>query len=268
MKCELCPHNCDIIENKRGFCQARKNDGGRIIPENYGRLTSVALDPIEKKPLRRFYPGSKILSVGSYGCNMKCAFCQNYEISQLNASFVYAAPDELVQKAKNTPNSIGVAFTYNEPLIGFEYLLDCAKLLKREGLKTVAVTNGMINEKPFAELAEFIDAFNIDVKAFSREFYQKHGGFFDVVKRNVEIAAKTAHVEVTALIIPGQNDSDGEIAELSDWLAGVSADIPLHISRFFPRYKMLDLPPTPAETVYRAAGIARKRLKYVYEGNI
>jgi len=267
MRCELCPHNCDIPDGKLGFCKARKNAGGRIIPENYGKLTSIAVDPIEKKPLARFHPGSGILSVGSYGCNMKCDFCQNYGISQNFAPYEYVSPEELLKKAREIPNNIGAAFTYNEPLISFEYVRDCALLLRQAGLKTVAVTNGVLNAEPFAEISELIDAFNIDVKAFTPGFYRKHGGFFETVKTNVEIAAKNSYAEVTTLIIPGQNDGEGEIAELCDWLAGISPEIPLHLSRYFPRYKSAE-PPTPTPTIHRLAEIARKRLKYVYLGNV
>ncbi|GHU46302.1 AmmeMemoRadiSam system radical SAM enzyme [Clostridia bacterium] len=267
MKCELCPHYCDIPENGFGFCGARKNVGDEIVCVNYGKLTSIALDPIEKKPLYHFLPGSKILSVGSYGCNMKCGFCQNFEISQNNPQYDYVSPEKLVEISANTPDNTGVAFTYNEPTISFEYVVDCAKLLKRSGLKAVLVSNGQINAAPLERLANLVDAWNIDIKAWSGDFYKRHCGDFETAKRTVEIASMTAHVEVTTLIIPGENDNDNDIDAMSEWLAKISADIPLHLSRYFPRYKY-DKSETTKDTLFRLAKIAKRHLKYVYVGNV
>ncbi|MDR0404596.1 MAG: AmmeMemoRadiSam system radical SAM enzyme [Oscillospiraceae bacterium] len=268
IKCKLCPHHCKILKGNTGLCIARRNTGEVLQAESYGQLSSVAIDPIEKKPLYRFYPGAKILSVGSYGCNMRCKFCQNHEISQTRPPAKYYSPRELLALAKSVPDNLGVAFTYNEPLVGFEYLVDCAKLLKSENLKVVVVTNGLMNPEPFGELLELVDAFNIDVKSFAPQFYKQHGGDLETVRRNVETAAKPAHLEVTTLIIPGQNDQEEEIVALSDWLSSVSPKIPLHLSRFFPRYKWTQTPSTPIDTIYQLANAARRRLKYVYEGNI
>ena len=270
--CAICPHNCVIEEGNYGYCGARMNREGRIVDDNYGKITSIALDPIEKKPLKRFFPGSAILSVGSYGCNFRCSFCQNHSISMVRSSdgCIHATPETLVEKAvKFKPQgNIGLAYTYNEPLIGFEFVFDCAKLASENGLKNVVVTNGYINEKPLKALLPYIDAFNIDLKSFSPDFYKSIGGDLEVVKRSIEIASEKSHVEVTTLIIAGENDSEEEIRLLSQWLSSVNPEIPLHISRFFPAYKMKDRNPTPVSTVLRLADIARESLKYVYEGNI
>lgn len=270
--CEICHHNCVIEEGKTGFCRARENKGGKIICKNYGKLTSLSLDPIEKKPLYRFYPGSMILSVGSYGCNFRCPFCQNCEISMADAEKIETlevTPQALVDKALElvSRGNIGIAYTYNEPLIGYEFVMDCSKLAHECGLKNVVVTNGCINEKPFRELLTFIDAMNIDLKGFTENFYKTVSGSLETVKYNIELAANNCHVEVTTLIIPGVNDSEEEIGALSRWLASISPGIPLHVTRFFPRFKMTDRGLTPVETVYRLAELARKNLKYVYEGN-
>lgn len=246
------------------------------MPENYGMLTAIALDPIEKKPLNRFYPGSYILSVGSYGCNLRCPFCQNYHISwgdevddsKREARFV--SPETLAQIAdeQQANGNIGVAFTYNEPLISYEYILDTAKLLSAKGLKTVLVSNGMADVATVKELFSYVDAMNIDLKGFTDHYYE------DVLKGNrqmvmdfIQEAAKHCHVELTTLIIPGENDSDEEMDKLSSWIASVNPEIPLHISRFFPRFHMVDRGATLVETIYHLKDIAKRHLKYVYTGN-
>jgi pyruvate formate lyase activating enzyme len=271
--CEICPHHCRIEEGHVGLCKSRMNRNGEIISENYGKLTALALDPIEKKPLYHFYPGSRILSVGSYGCNLNCPFCQNCDISMAGGDEIKTARitcGELVEKALSVMDrgNIGIAYTYNEPLIGYEFVRDCAALAKQRGLKNVAVTNGYICEEPLRELLPLIDAFNIDLKGFTEEFYHKLRGDLETVKRSIEIASEKCHVEVTTLIVPGENDSEEEMERLSGWLAGVSPEIPLHISRFFPRWHMQDRNATPVKQVYRLAEIARKKLKYVHEGNV
>ncbi len=270
--CEICPRHCALAEGETGFCRARGNKDGAIVCVSYGMLTALALDPIEKKPLRRFFPGSKILSVGSFGCNLRCPFCQNSDIAAAGAATaraVFVPPGELVQKAMKLVSSgnIGLAYTYNEPLIGYEYVRDCASLAHGEGLKNVIVTNGMICREPLKELLPLIDAMNIDLKAFTESFYHAIGGSLGTVKDAIELASKRLHVEVTTLIIPGENDSEAEMRELSGWLGSISPQISLHISRFFPRYQMADREATPVETVYALADIARKRLSYVYTGN-
>ena len=272
VECEICPHHCKIEEGHIGLCKGRKNVKGRIVSDNYGKITGIALDPIEKKPLYHFYPGSKILSVGSYGCNLNCPFCQNCDISMVGGKEIetaYLSCEELIEKAvilKDRGN-IGIAYTYNEPLIGYEYVRDCAALAKEKGLKNVVVTNGYICEEPLKELLPFIDAFNIDLKGFIEEYYHKLRGDLKTVKQSIETAAKECHVEVTTLIVPDENDSAEEMEALSSWLAGVSPEIPLHISRFFPRWKMQDKEATNVNLVYRLAEVARGNLKYVYEGN-
>ena len=270
--CPICPHKCALSPGQTGFCRARSNQGDIIIDDNYGKITAMALDPVEKKPLYHFYRGSKILSIGSFGCNLRCSFCQNYEISMTElkqTDTVYIPPEDLGNKAIELlpQGNIGVAFTYNEPLIGYEYVYDSAKILKDHGLKTVAVTNGYINEEPLSELLPLIDAMNIDLKGFSDDFYKKIAGHLEPVKKTIEQSHRKCHIEVTTLIVPGENDSENEIRDIAKWLASLDKNIPLHISRFFPRYQMTDRSPTPVETVYSLAETAREYLSYVYEGN-
>jgi pyruvate formate lyase activating enzyme len=270
--CEICPHHCGLEDGHIGFCGGRTNVNGKVTCTNYGKLTSIALDPIEKKPLARFMPGSMILSVGSYGCNLRCPFCQNCEISMADGSTartVHFAPEELVNKALELKpeGNIGIAYTYNEPFIGYEYVFDCAGLAHERGLKNVLVTNGYVCEKPLRDILPAIDAMNIDLKGFTEEFYKSVRGDLETVKRTISIAAKSCHVEVTTLVIPDENDSPSEMEELSAWLSGIDAEIPLHISRFFPRYQYAHKSPTAVGTVYRLADIARKKLKHVYTGN-
>lgn len=272
VECKICPHHCKIEEGHLGLCKARTNRNGEIISDNYGKLTAVALDPIEKKPLYHFHPGNRILSIGSYGCNLECPFCQNCDISMVGSKEIETEEvriEELIRKAKllESSGNIGIAYTYNEPLIGFEFVRDCAKQAKEQGLKNIVVTNGYINEEPLNELLPYIDAFNIDLKGFTEEFYHKLRGDLRTVKRTIELAAKVSHVEVTTLIIPGENDSEEEIMELSGWLASIRPDIPLHISRFFPRWRMQDKEATPVQQIYHLAEVARKNLQYVHEGN-
>jgi len=272
VECLLCPHHCKLNEDDIGFCRARINKSGTITALNYGLVTSMALDPIEKKPLRRFLPGSKILSVGSFGCNLRCPFCQNYEISQVGFEEAYArkmSPESLIEEALSLRDqkNIGVAYTYNEPLVGYEFVRDCAKEAKKNGLKNVVVTNGCFCEESMRELLPDIDALNIDLKGFTQQFYDKLKGDLETVKRTIQIATEYSHVEVTTLIVPGENDSVAEIRALSKWLASVGKDIPLHLIRFFPNYKMLDRDATEVAEVYRLAEKARESLEYVYVGN-
>lgn len=272
MICELCFHHCDLSEGQTGFCRVRACRNGASVPLNYGRVTGLALDPIEKKPLRRFHPGSLILSVGSFGCNLRCPFCQNHEISMSgdgDLEMAELSPEALASKALELRpyGNIGVAYTYNEPLIGYEYVRDCAALVHERGMVNVLVTNATIEEIPWRELLPLIDATNIDLKGFTPEWYRRLGGDLETVKRSISLAADRCHVEVTTLLIPGENDSEEEIRSLAQWLASVDRNIPLHLSRFFPRYRMMDRPPTLVEQVYQLANEARAYLNFVYEGN-
>lgn len=271
-ECKLCPHHCRLDEGQTGLCNVRSNAGGEIVPVNYGEITCIALDPVEKKPLRHFYPGSKILSAGSYGCNLKCSFCQNYEISTSGKSDIKTqrvTPENLIQIAMDLlpRGNIGIAYTYNEPLVGYEYVRNCAMLAAKKGLKNVVVTNGCFCEEPIKELLPFIDAFNVDLKGFTEKFYKDVGGDLETVKRFIKLVSENSHVEVTTLIIPDENDKEEEITELSRFIASVNKDIPLHISRFFPCHKMSRKRPTDVKKIYELAETARKQLNYVYEGN-
>lgn len=274
--CDVCPKFCKLREGQIGFCRARSNIGGKIVPINYGQATSLALDPIEKKPLMRFCPGTYILSYGSYGCNLRCPYCQNASISMAgpdNCPHRLITPEGLtdlaVDLSKQEPGNIGVAFTYNEPTVCFEYIRDTSKLLHEAGLKSVVVTNGGLVRKYADELLPHVDALNIDLKGFSNEFYRYVKGEFDTVKEFIKAAVEhKCHVELTTLVIPTKNDDPEEIGREVEWIASISPEIPLHLSRFFPRYKVDDLPPTPAETIYRLKDIAEKKLKYVYTGNL
>lgn len=270
--CQTCMHHCRLSPGQWGICRARKNEGGEIVCKNYGQVSSLALDPIEKKPLNRFYPGSKILSVGSFGCNLRCPFCQNYEISMTKPEVsedTYLSPQELADIAVKCreKGNIGVAFTYNEPLVGWEYVLDTAKLVKGAGMKNVLVTNGTASPEVLEKLLPYIDAMNIDLKGFREEYYRKLGGSLLAVKEFIVRAAKECHVELTTLIVPGENDSVEEMEEEVRWIASVDEEIPLHVSRFFPRYHMETGTATSVKKVYQLADAAGKMLKYVYTGN-
>lgn len=283
-KCDVCFRHCVIAEGKLGFCGARTCENGKVVQANYGRITSLALDPIEKKPLNRFYPGSLILSAGSYGCNLRCPFCQNYEISWSEEARKFAktadvcTPEDLARAAAyyQSQGNIGIAFTYNEPLIGYEFILDTAKLIKKLGMKTVLVTNGTAELNVLEKLAPYIDAMNIDLKGFTDRYYREVlKGDRKMVMDFIARAAQVCHVEVTTLIIPGENDSEEEMDALSSWIAGLTDErgerigqsIPLHISRFFPRFHMQDRRATEVRLVYRLAEVARRNLTYVYTGN-
>ena len=274
--CDVCPKFCKLREGQIGFCRARSNIGGKIVPINYGQATSLALDPIEKKPLMRFCSGTYILSYGSYGCNLRCPYCQNASISMAgpdNCPHRLITPEGLtdlaVDLSRQEPGNIGVAFTYNEPTVCFEFIRDTSKLLHEAGLKSVVVTNGGLVRKYADELLPHVDALNIDLKGFSDEFYRYVKGEFDTVKEFIKAAVEhECHVELTTLVIPTKNDDPEEMEREVEWITSISPEIPLHLSRVFPRYKVDDLPPTPAETIYRLKDIAQKKLKYVYTGNL
>ena len=281
--CEVCFRQCRLEEGQTGACSARICRDGAVRPAFYGRLSSLALDPIEKKPLHRFYPGSMILSAGSLGCNLHCRFCQNHEIAQADSEGRFGvptdemSPEELVQIALyyRRKGNIGIAFTYNEPLVGYEYVRDTARIAREKGLKCVLVTNGTASLPVLAELAPDIDAMNIDLKGFTDRYYREVlKGSRQMTMAFIREAVKGCHVELTTLIVPGENDSREEMDELSSWIAGLEdvyggksgAEIPLYISRFFPRYRMTDRPPTDVRTVYDLVETAKQHLKYVYPG--
>lgn len=281
--CRTCMHHCALSEGQWGICGARKNENGSAVCKNYGMVTAMALDPIEKKPLKMFYPGSMILSIGSFGCSLKCPFCQNHEISMARQQMpgaVYLSPEKLAEKALEykKAGNIGVAFTYNEPLAGWEYVRDAARLIKKAGMKSVLVTNGTASLEVLDELLPYIDAMNIDLKGFREDYYKKLGGSLKTVKEFIVHAAERCHVELTTLIVPGENDSADEMKEEAEWIASVpaytaqgvkgkQAGIPLHVTRFFPRYQMTGHSATDVQDVYRLANIAAKYLEYVFTGN-
>ncbi|MGI6647535.1 MAG: AmmeMemoRadiSam system radical SAM enzyme [Bacillota bacterium] len=271
VKCLLCPRECLLAPGKAGVCRIRENRDGRLYTRNYGRASACALDPIEKKPLYHFHPGSTILSLGTFGCNFGCRFCQNWSIAQAEPSTIKLRPEQVIQallEAAEPYRCIGLAFTYSEPLVWYEYVQETAEQGQRAGFKNVLVTNGFIQEQPLKELLPLIDALNIDVKAFTNEFYRHWcRGSLKPVLRTVELAVVQCHVELTTLLIPGLNDSAEEIKDLVTWVAGLSPDIPLHFSRYFPNYQ-LNLPATPVSTMERAYEIAREQLNYVYLGNL
>ena len=279
-ECSVCFRHCRLADGQIGFCGGRRAAEGRVEAFNYGRVTSLALDPIEKKPLARFFPGSRILSIGSFGCNLRCPFCQNYEISWSQQAMESARTAEtifpealadLAESARSRGN-VGIAFTYNEPLIGYEFVRDTARLAHEKGLKNVMVTNGTAELSVLEELKPYIDAMNIDLKGFTDRYYSKVlGGDRQMVLDFIEAAAAFCHVELTILIVPGENDSEEEMCELSRWVSRLKnpdgESIPLHVSRFFPRFHMQDRGPTDVQKVYRLAEVARENLEYVYTGN-
>jgi len=274
VRCMLCPHRCVIPPGGKGICRVRKNEGGRLVTLIYGLVSSIAIDPIEKKPLYHFYPGAPILSISSFGCNFRCPWCQNWSISQTEPEHSYADqidPNKVLQLMRRYKVPF-LAFTYNEPIIWYEYVLDTAKLTKGEGMYNVLVTNGHINVDPLLELIPYIDAANVDVKAFSEETYRKIiGGKLDAVLQATEVMhERGVHVETTYLVIPGLNDGDEEFKQMLRWhLDSLGPETPLHISRFYPAYRLLDKPPTPIETLARLYRLAREAgLYYVYVGNV
>ncbi|MBO4591489.1 MAG: AmmeMemoRadiSam system radical SAM enzyme [Eubacterium sp.] len=284
-RCEVCFRHCEIKEGQSGFCGVRSCRDGIIVPMNYGKVTSMALDPIEKKPLNRFHPGSWILSIGSYGCNLRCPFCQNDEISWSDRAYRFekeaeeCTPEEIAETAAfyRKRGNIGVAFTYNEPLIGYEFVRDTAKLVHDMGMLNVLVSNGTAELSVLEEIGPYIDAMNIDLKGIKESYYTDVlGGSLSMVKSFIERAVQICHVELTTLIVPGENDTEEEMREISSYIAGlqdengdvIGRDVPLHISRFFPRFHMTDRAATDVKLIYRLAEVARENLNYVYEGNV
>jgi len=272
VKCLLCPRGCLISEGYVGLCGARKVVDGELVSTNYGILTAIQWDPMEKKPLYHFYPGTEILSLGTYGCNLFCSFCQNWCLARSkrqSKSKLYTPGDilEMLEIRGGPDKSLGVAFTYNEPFVWYEFVYNTARLLNKKGYRNVLVTNGYINSEPLLDILPYIDAMNIDVKGFSDSFYHQHcQGLRKPIMETVEIAIQACHVEVTCLLIPSLNDSAEESRDLSAWLSSLSSDLVLHYSRYFPQYK-LSLPPTSIDKMIELRAIAREKLRYVYLGN-
>lgn len=270
VNCKLCPHDCLISPGGYGKCNVRINKEGNLYTTNYGEITSISEDPIEKKPLYHYKPGSNILSIGSFGCNFNCSFCQNHQISQGKPNSQYISPEKLVDICKGLEDNIGVAFTYNEPSIWFEYVYNASKLLKEaiKDIKIVLVTNGYIKEEPLKMLFPYVDAMNIDLKAFNNKYYNDIcGGSITPVLDTIKMSSKQCHVEVTTLLVNSENDSEGEMEKIADFIASVDKNIPLHLSRYFPSYKM-DNPATKVEVMIKDRDIAKKYLNYVYIGNV
>jgi pyruvate formate lyase activating enzyme len=271
LECLLCPHYCKLSKEGVGICGVRKNTGKKIELITYGVISGFSLDPVEKKPLYHFYPGYNILSAGSYGCNMRCDFCQNFNISQNvpELSKSKMTTDNLLNAARSAVKNIGIAFTYNEPIVGFEFMMDVAESARNIKLKTVMVSNGYVNSEPLGEIIQVIDAFNIDLKAFTDNFYRKLAGarLQPVLETLKQIGRSGKHLEITTLIIPGQNDSEKEMTLQSEWIAGeLGRKIPFHLSRYFPMYRRED-PATSTDTLTRLFEIASEKLDYVYMGN-
>jgi len=272
VRCSLCPHLCVIRKGNSGKCGIRYNNGEILEATGFGLVSALALDPVEKKPLYHFYPGTKILSVGGFGCNFTCNFCQNHEISQHTASDLSRRldPGELVKRACETADNIGLAFTYNEPVISFEYIVATAALARTEGLKVVMVSNAYIASEPLAELLAYTDAWNIDLKGFTEEFYRRNcgGSLLPVLSAISQVKKAKQHLELSCLVIPGKNDGEREMTEMFKWIASnTGKDTVLHLLRYFPRYR-LETPPTPVEDIIRLRELARVYLDNVYTGNM
>ncbi len=274
LKCNLCPHECTIEEDKRGKCGVRKRIGNELFAENYDVLSAINIDPIEKKPLYHFYPGNSVLSIGTIGCNLKCVFCQNWKIAHTSFSNFPVLKEfsvkKIVSATKGRDNNIGIAYTYNEPTVFYEFMLDIAKEVKAVGMKNMIVSNGFINEKPLKELIPYIDAFNIDLKAFNEKFYKEYSGaVLEPVKRNLKLIKESGkHLEITNLIISTLNDDKQEFNEMIIWIKNeLGPETVLHLSRYFPHYKLI-VESTPPETLSDLYDIAREHLDFVYLGNI
>ena len=269
LECLLCPNHCKIEEGERGICLVRENRQGELYLPFYGVLSAVSNDPIEKKPLYHFHPGSMILSVGFYGCSFHCPFCQNYHIAQSTPSSPETAtsPEELVEYAFKQ-QAAAIAYTYSEPTVHFEWVIKTARIARERGLKNVLVSNGYLNPKPAEELLELIDAANIDLKSYRKEFYTEVvGGKLEPVLAFIHKASQHIHLEITTLVIPGQTDSPEEIEEIAQFIASLDPNIPLHLSCYYPTYKY-NIPPTNPDKVFYLAKKARTYLNYVYPGNV
>jgi pyruvate formate lyase activating enzyme len=274
LRCLLCPRKCLIKPGRRGFCGVRENSKGVLYTLVYGKPVSLNVDPVEKKPFFHFYPGSPVFSLATAGCNLRCKFCQNWQISQSlpeELAYTYLEPKEVVEKIKQAGCSM-VAYTYSEPVIFYEYMLEIAKLSRQQGIKNVMHSNGYINEEPLRFLADHLDAANIDLKGFSDQYYQKlsEGTLAPVLSSLLILKEKGVHIEITNLLLPGFNDDQASIRQMCLWIKeNLGAETPLHFGRFYPMFKLTGLNPTPVETLEKARGIALScGLKYVYIGNV
>lgn len=270
IRCRICPHNCILKEGKFGICRVRTLKDNVPVAINYGEVTSIAVDPIEKKPLYHFKPSKNILSIGSFGCNMTCSFCQNYEISQCNPNSEYLDIEKLINMLPTIENNAGIAFTYNEPLIWYEFIYDAAKKVKEKypEMSVVVVTNGFINKEPLLKLLPYVDAMNIDLKGYTDRYYKNIcGAKLEPVLETIKTASEYCHVEITTLLVSDENDSIEEVREISKFISKVDENIPLHLSRYFPKYKMLN-DATKLEKINEAQIEAKKYLKHVYVGNV
>ncbi len=273
--CNLCPHNCWINDSKTGICKVRQNRNGVLFAKNYGKISSIGFDPIEKKPLYHFYPGSEILSIGSIGCNLQCQFCQNWQISQTSVKDFKRGTEkmssnEIIKIANSKERNYGIAYTYNEPIVFFEFMLDTAKKAKENNLNNVMVTNGFINQEPLNELNNFIDAYSVDLKAFNQDFFIKYtkSGLEAVKNTLINVARANKHLEITNLIIPGLNDDTEEFRLMVKWISeNIGKQTVLHISKYYPTYK-LKVASTPIEKMLELNQIANEHLDFVFLGNV
>ena len=266
LRCELCPHRCVIAEGETGICGVRKHSQGKLVVESYGKIAALQVDPIEKKPLAYFHPGAQVFSIGSYGCNLNCPYCQNHDIAHGTPASTVYSPDEVVEAVRRRKLDF-LAFTYNEPLVGFEFVLDTAKLAKAAGITTIMVSNGYVEAEPLTDLLPFIDAWNIDLKGFYPQTYQKLGGQVQPVLETIERASAVAHVEITTLLVPGISDDREELRALFEWIGALDPSIPLHLNRYFPAWRYHQ-PPTSVDWMREVAKEARKVLERVNLGNV
>lgn len=266
IRCELCPHRCVIAKGETGICGVRKHIQGKLVSENYGKITALQVDPIEKKPLAYFHPGTQVFSIGSFGCNLNCPYCQNHSIAHGKPASTEYRPDEVVEAVLRRDLDF-LAFTYNEPLVGFEFVLDTAKLAKAAGITTIMVTNGYVEPEPLTDLLPHIDAWNIDLKGFYPQTYQKLGGRVEPVLRTIERVSAVAHLEITTLLVPGISDDREELQALFKWIAALDPSIPLHLTRYFPAWRYHE-PPTSVEWMGEIAQEARRVCHRVNLGNV
>lgn len=266
IRCRLCPHQCLLDSGKTGICRVRRFDDEGLVSLNYGKISAIQLDPVEKKPLARFMPGTYTYSIGSYGCNLRCPYCQNYHIAMEYPATRTLSPEQVVDQALAS-GAPSISYTYNEPIVFYEFVCHTAALAKEKGLSNILVTNGFICQEPLKEILPLIDAMNIDLKAFSDETYRKIcGGRLNPVLETIRTAHEMCHVEITTLLVTNMHTLQ-ELDNLIHWIAVLSEEIPLHISRYFPSYHY-DEPPTPVSFVKDVYHMASKSLKYVYMGNI